>query len=290
MRLLAAAERGGDAARRGRRRAPGRSAPVIGVSSASWSGAQGAVGPRLDVLLDVGDVEQTGEEEPEQHGEEHRAGREAAPARPLVPLRQRPDASRRRAAPRVRATPPTPRTSRSRHPARGGCAGRRWGTRARASRRRRARHGPAGSRRRPAVPTGARLALVPAVEGVALRARAVVPARAGRAGRARRAELPHAPVARHLVGRRPRLLAPRRPQVPDEEVVVRARRSNGIPICPGTRPREVRRRSSPSSVIARPLLSELEVQELRRPHRPQHVDQEQGHREHQPLARPSRCG
>src|SRR5690606_40075216 len=45
--------------------------------------------------------------------------------------------------------------------------------------------------------------------------------------------------------------------------------------------------SAVSAVIVPSSRSELEVQELGRPGRPQHVDQEQGQRQHEPLARPA---
>ena len=201
-----------------------RGAEVVGADQAAQPGhrreqrelerAERAVRPRLDVLLDVGGVEQAGEEEADEHGEEHRAGREAAPARPSAPFGQWPDGLG--AVRRLRLEPLLPLLGRlvavrrlvAAAPVAGGVLGRApvvAAARVRAGR---------------LVAAAARLALVPAVESVALRAGAVVPAPAGRAGA--RAELPHAPVARHLVGRRPRLLALRRPQVPDEEVVLRA--------------------------------------------------------------------
>ena len=203
-----------------------RRAEVVGADEAAQPGhrreqrqleaAQRAVGARLDVLLDVARVEQPGEEEAEQHGEEHRAGREAAPARPLVPLGQRADGLL--PVRRLRLEPLLPLL--------GGLV---------AVRRLVARAAGAGGvlGRAPVLPRAARLAR-----------RALRALRARTAGRGRRAprvrgrprRSPAAPLSPGPapnsrtcqspgtgVGRPPRLVAARRPQVvPDEEVVVRA--------------------------------------------------------------------
>ncbi len=162
--------------------------------------AQRAVGARLDVLLDVARVEQPGEEEAEQHGEEHRAGREAAPARPRVPLGQRTDGLRPSRRPRLEPLLPLLR----------GLV-------------------PVGRLVAGAGGAGGVLGRAPVVARAARRAagagRVVLPVAGVARGPAAGRELGHAPVAGHGLRRRaPALVAPAvgRPQVvPDEEVVVR---------------------------------------------------------------------